>query len=95
MNVPVLNMARNLDDNDLAAFINFGAPHLVDLLIEKASAPFHYGKQWLYSSYHFLCMIRKYSGNHLMHTVGQEKMLRLTSVLCDRLLAESTKNMCV
>jgi len=85
----VLNMSRDLEDSQLFTFIDVASAHIVEQLIEKAQAPVFDGqKQWPYSSYRFLCRIDKYAKNRLMCTVGQEKMLELTDVLCDRITSE-------
>jgi len=82
-------MTRDLEDSQLFTFIDVASPYLVEKLIEKAREPPLDGqKQWPYSSYRFLCRIDKYSKNRLIRTVGQEKMLELTDVLCDRIGSE-------
>jgi len=79
-------MTRDLEDSQLFTFIDVASPYFVEKLIEKAREPPHDGqKQWPYSSFHFLARIDKYSKNRLIRTVGQEKMLELTDVLCDRI----------
>jgi len=79
-------MSRSLAEPQRNTFIEVGSVYLTDLLIENATELVD-GRhdQWPYSSYNFLSILDKYSNGKWLATVGQEKMLCLTNVLCDQL----------